>query len=77
MAAMEIDRYKNRLLDGQTVASSGSLQTLQTLLDHDTTGMEKGLEEPWRGAEAYHFWLLAQRQLYSGAVDAALRTVTI
>ncbi len=23
-----------------------------------------GLESAWRGAEAYHFWLLAHRQLY-------------
>jgi WD repeat-containing protein 35 len=28
----------------------------------------------WRGAEAYHFWLLAHRQLYGGQVDAALRS---
>lgn len=24
------------------------------------------LDNPWRGAEAYHFFLLAQRQLYEG-----------
>lgn len=28
----------------------------------------------WHGAEAYHFWLLAHRQLYGGDPDAALRT---
>lgn len=28
----------------------------------------------WRGAEAYHFYLLAQRQLYDGYVDAAMCT---
>lgn len=33
-----------------------------------------GIDSPWRGAEAYHFWLLAHRQLYSGNVDLALRT---
>lgn len=33
----------------------------------------KELSSPWRAAEAYHFWLLAHRQLYGGQVDA-LRT---
>jgi hypothetical protein len=28
----------------------------------------------WHGAEAYHFWLLAHRQLYGGDPEAALRT---
>jgi hypothetical protein len=38
---------------------------LQTLLDHDhLTSNNKQLDNPWRGAEAYHFWLLAQRQLF-------------
>ncbi len=34
----------------------------------------KGIDSAWRGAEAYHFWLLAHRQLYSGNVDLAMRT---
>ena len=32
------------------------------------------LEEAWRGAEAYHFLLLAHRQLYAGESEAAMRT---
>ena len=28
----------------------------------------KFLDNPWRGAEAYHFFLLAQRQLYEGII---------
>ena len=28
----------------------------------------------WHGAQAYHFWLLAHRQLYAGNTDAAMRT---
>jgi len=34
----------------------------------------RAFDSAWRGAEAYHFWLLAHRQLYSGQVEAALRT---
>ncbi|XP_021109184.1 WD repeat-containing protein 35 isoform X7 [Heterocephalus glaber] len=31
-------------------------------------------DSAWRGAEAYHFFVLAQRQLYEGYVDTALQT---
>ena len=46
---------------------------------HDTVGLMtleaasgselKGLDNAWRGAEAYHFWLLAHQQLYNGQVN--------
>jgi WD repeat-containing protein 35 len=32
------------------------------------------LDTAWRGAEAYHFLMLAQRQLRAGNVDAAFKT---
>ncbi|XP_063406795.1 WD repeat-containing protein 35-like isoform X2 [Mytilus trossulus] len=32
------------------------------------------IDNAWRGAEAYHFYLLAQRQLNEGYVDAAMKT---
>ena len=35
---------------------------------------EESMDRAWRGAEAHHFWLLAHRQLYSGAFHAGLRT---
>lgn len=34
----------------------------------------RALDNVWRGAEAYHFWLLAHRQLYAGDMEAAMRT---
>jgi WD repeat-containing protein 35 len=37
----------------------------------DTTG-----DRPWRGAEAYHFYLLAQRQYYQGQFKNALVTAS-
>jgi hypothetical protein len=30
----------------------------------------RAMDAAWHGAEAYHFWLLAHRQLYSGQVRA-------
>ena len=35
----------------------------------------EGLEDPWHGAEAYHYYLLGQRQLYTQNYDAAMKTV--
>jgi WD repeat-containing protein 35 len=32
------------------------------------------LDNAWRGAAAYHYYLLAQRQLYKGQVDDAMKT---
>ena len=32
------------------------------------------VDQAWRGAEAYHYLILAHKQLYDGYVDAALRT---
>lgn len=34
------------------------------------------LDNAWRGAEAYHFFLLAQRQLYEGHMESATSTGT-
>jgi WD repeat-containing protein 35 len=32
------------------------------------------LDSAWRGAEAYHFYILAQRQLYEGLIELSMRT---
>jgi WD repeat-containing protein 35 len=40
----------------------------------DQVGSENSaIEGSWRGAEAYHFWLLAHRQLYEGQFEYARR----
>lgn len=39
-------------------------------LEGSSSEQLKGLEgNPWRGAEAYHFCLLAHQQLYAGQVS--------
>jgi len=42
---------------------------LAGLLEEDVAALfdTKVIDNAWRGAEAYHFFLLAQRQLYTGA----------
>ncbi|KAK3088211.1 hypothetical protein FSP39_016191 [Pinctada imbricata] len=49
---------------------------LEGFLQEDATAItdSKLIENAWRGAEAYHFFILAQRQLQEGYVDAAMRT---
>ncbi|NXU58811.1 WDR35 protein, partial [Turnix velox] len=55
--------------------NSESASALSGLLEEDVlSSTNRFVDNAWRGAEAYHFFILAQRQLYKGAVDAALKT---
>uniref|UniRef100_A0A3Q3JR91 WD repeat-containing protein 35 n=1 Tax=Monopterus albus TaxID=43700 RepID=A0A3Q3JR91_MONAL len=57
------------------VKKSEATFTLAGLLEEDaTTSDNRILDNAWRGAEAYHFFLLAQRQLYEGYKENAMRT---
>ncbi|CAG2104311.1 unnamed protein product [Medioppia subpectinata] len=51
---------------------------LTALLNDDSFQFENTnymvLDEPWKGAEAYHFLILCQRQLYDGYFDSAMKT---
>jgi WD repeat-containing protein 35 len=75
MAALEVDSYKRRMIDAQLTGTGSTTQTLESLITSDINTMsDKTLDNPWRGAEAFHFFLMAQRQLYQGQYDYALRT---
>ncbi|XP_010201833.1 WD repeat-containing protein 35 isoform X2 [Colius striatus] len=55
--------------------SSETASALSGLLEEDVLySTNRFADNAWRGAEAYHFFILAQRQLYKGSVDAALKT---
>lgn len=48
---------------------------LAGLLEEDATSSDSRIvDNAWRGAEAYHYFLLAQRQLYEGYMENAMRT---
>ena len=53
------------------------MSTLQGLLaeDYSSTADTALMDSAWRGAEAYHLFMLAQRQLYTRQVEASLKTV--
>ncbi|NWU98188.1 WDR35 protein, partial [Upupa epops] len=55
--------------------SSETASALAGLLEEDVlSSSNRFADNPWRGAEGYHFFILAQRQLYKGSVAAALQT---
>jgi len=75
MSALEVDSYKTRVFQAQLTGQMTTAQTLDSLITSDINTMsDKSLDNPWRGAEAYHFYLMAQRQLYDGEYESALKT---
>ena len=76
MAALEVDLYKKRLVDAtMTGQNASTTKTLDSLITSDiNTSSEKILNNPWRGAQAWHFYILCQRQLYAGQFKSALKT---
>lgn len=67
----------------KTTSGSGIRSTALMGLGGGTSGVLQGagitgeariVDNAWRGAEAFHFLMLCQRQLYEGFVDAAMKT---
>ena len=62
LAALEIEQYFKT----------------QRFNTHDDQKNEEATElrkKTWHAAEAYHYYMLAQRQYYSGSIESALKTV--
>lgn len=65
LAAFEVDSYKQRVFDasmtqltGQNTAEA-TAKTLNSLITTDiNSSADKALSNPWKGAEAIHFYLL-------------------
>jgi WD repeat-containing protein 35 len=77
LGALEVEQYRKKLLDSKQEKNKDRRDrgTLEGLMEEDSVvSREKDLETAWRGAEAYHFFLLAQRQLYEGYIDASMKT---
>lgn len=79
LAALEVERFRRKMLDVSTMGGMTAAQTtaatLDNLMQHDkATGENKSLDNAWRGAEAYHLFLLAHRQLYFRRLEEALQT---
>jgi len=79
LSALEVEKYKKKTLDVQmTGATQGTMttaQTAQSLITADqSVAADRALDSPWRGCEAYHLYLLSQRQLYEGHYEQAMKT---
>ncbi|KAK0405878.1 hypothetical protein QR680_018247 [Steinernema hermaphroditum] len=83
MGALLVEQYreqnKAKLAKGQEGKKdmTGAEIALQGLLAEDSSlSIEdsKMIDGAWRGAEAYHFFMLTHRQMYDGDVDAAMKT---
>ena len=80
VAALEMESFKSRLIDAQITnitqqSSVKNTTTLDTLITSDLSNLsDKTLNNPWKGAEAYHFYMLCQSQLYQSKTKEALKT---
>lgn len=87
LAALEVERFRKSALNLGTLTGGGdetiamaTAKTLETLMTMDNAGeggsssSSKVLDNAWRGAAAYHYYLLAQRQLHGGKMDDSMKT---
>lgn len=82
LAAFEVDSYKQRVFDASMTQITGggntadaTAKTLNSLITTDiNTSADKALSNPWKGAEAIHYYLLCQRQLYQKEFQKAMKT---
>ncbi|XP_046679205.1 WD repeat-containing protein 35-like [Homalodisca vitripennis] len=71
LAALLVEEYNTHRQI--THSSVGNKSTAVLFADPADTHVRM-LDSAWRGAEAYHFLMLAHRQLYQGNADAAMTT---
>ncbi|XP_033640666.1 WD repeat-containing protein 35-like isoform X1 [Asterias rubens] len=81
LGALLIESYHEQMkltsrLKAKSKKKAEAASALAGLLEEEAmaTSDTKLIDNAWRGAEAYHFFLLAQRQLYQGYVDASMKT---
>ncbi len=58
-------------------SSTITANTRSSALKMNTCELTRLVDQPWRGAEAIHFLMLAQNQLHSGLHEQALRTALL
>eukprot|EP00038_Savillea_parva_P017457 m.20369 g.20369 ORF g.20369 m.20369 type:complete len:1166 (+) comp3785_c0_seq1:132-3629(+) len=73
LGALHVERYRDHARAKSDDPTRSALDGLEAE-DAATPEQTKMIDTAWRGAEAFHFLMLAQRQLYSGKFEAALTT---
>ncbi|XP_060727604.1 WD repeat-containing protein 35 [Tachysurus vachellii] len=79
LAALLVENYHTQVKHSQQSRAKGrkseATSALAGLLEEDAASVDSHIvDKAWRGAEAYHYFLLAQRQLYNGNVEASMNT---
>ncbi|XP_012869217.1 PREDICTED: WD repeat-containing protein 35 [Dipodomys ordii] len=79
LSALLIEQYHEQMKNAQRGKVQGknsqATSALAGLMEEEAQSTtSRFTDNAWRGAEAYHFFILAQRQLYEGYVDTALKT---
>jgi WD repeat-containing protein 35 len=74
LAALEMESFKTRYVDAQitstittnNIGGQTTNKTLDTLITSDLSNLgDKALNNPWKGAEAFHYYMLCQNQMYN------------
>nr|CAB3267696.1 WD repeat-containing protein 35 [Phallusia mammillata] len=71
LAALLVEKHHQQV---KQKSSKGSSRVDSYMYDDMSSEELRAIDQAWKGAEAYHFYLLALRQLYDGYVDAAMTT---
>eukprot|EP00039_Didymoeca_costata_P008719 m.115408 g.115408 ORF g.115408 m.115408 type:complete len:1163 (+) comp14202_c1_seq1:133-3621(+) len=76
LAALQVDAYRELK---KARNADPTLSAIDGMVAEDSTTPEQTrmIDTAWRGAEAFHYFLLAQRQLYSGRHADSLRTAMV
>ncbi|XP_038051533.1 WD repeat-containing protein 35-like isoform X3 [Patiria miniata] len=81
LGALMVESYHEQMklssrLKAKSKKKAEAASALAGLLEEEAMASSdtKIIDNAWRGAEAFHFFLLAQRQLYQGYVDASMKT---
>lgn len=83
LAGLLVEQYRDFMKAGGLLANTKgkprdqATKALEGLLSEESQAAlndSKLLDNAWRGAEAYHFLMLTQRQLRAGNIEAAFKT---
>jgi WD repeat-containing protein 35 len=76
LGALDVEHFKRQKLSS-TRTSKGE-DALEGLFEVESkTATDRFLQDPWHGAEAIHFLILAQNQLFANDIEAAFGTAML
>lgn len=70
LSALEVEKFRKKQIALQAKTAA---QVVEDLLNADkATASDRSLDSAWRGAEAYHFFLLCQQHLLNGNFEVGM-----